>query len=1042
MTSDYERIRRDNIREYGEGTRHLDILQRLYADRTHFIFELLQNAEDARATQVTFVLAPHQLVVQHDGRPFNEADVRGICGVSASTKEDELTAIGKFGIGFKSVYAYTTLPEVHSGEEHFRIRHYVRPEPAAWHGDSLNGGTLFLFPFDRDDLAPELAYDEIAEGLMHLDPIALLFLQHVRDVTFESESGTGTVQLTRICSDTDLTNVELIRRTAEQVMQHEYWWKFGRSLDHIGHPNQRVEIAFKRAGPEPGAPIERLSSSPLVAYFPTDKESRLGFLIQAPLRTTPARDNVPENDPENIALIGQATGLLLDTLELLRDTGRLGLDVFEALPIDAEAFRWSPMLRPLFEGVRDALRTRALLPTAGDAGHVSAREIRLARGGGIRALLSPAQLAVLAGASGPLHWQPSQLTRERTRLLWDYLRHQVGVEEITPEWIVGHLTPAFLQEADESWLIGFYAFLAQSPALWRPSRGSWDQPGPARMLPLIRLEDDSHVAPFGADGRPNAYLPSSTPSNFPTVRRTIVARSEARSFLISLGLQEPDAVADVLENVLPRYQANSSITDGDQHFRDLVLISRAMRDASGKRRATLVDRLRSTAFLSARTADHSAVGVRTPAECYWPNDDLEHYFRPSQDAWFLAADYDEYRGVLTELGVADHVRVKASPANYAGQVVLRARYGDHSRGLNGFDPELRISGLDAALANPDPRRSAYVWNVLLAPRADRLRGIVESASRQDYSNSRREEQDTEPYRLASNRAWLPRSDGDYVMPQELALEDIPPEFVRHNGLADTLGMITPVVQQASTQLGISVETLRFLADNPEALAAVEAERALRSTNASPSLSVGKPLSPLDFAAKLQDVFDRPPGSNHMSDDGDGSFHDNGYVGAPVMRRERTAAAIEEARAAESSPQERFRFLPRKVWDGKDPAVRQFLLEQYAGHCQICDTTFLKRDGGPYFEVVYLVSHTNAAWVDRPGDVLCLCPTCAAKFQHGELHASDMLGQIRSWQTRTEGGEKAALHLTLCGESHTIHYAEKHLLDLQAMVTGTAQSGPS
>src|SRR5205814_9302559 len=134
MTSDYARILQDNVREYGEGTRHLDFLQRLYADRTHFIFELLQNAEDAHATQVTFVLDRHQLVVHHDGRPFNEDDVRGICGVSASTKDAELTAIGQFGIGFKSVYAYTTMQELHSGDEHFRIRHSVRHEPEARHG--------------------------------------------------------------------------------------------------------------------------------------------------------------------------------------------------------------------------------------------------------------------------------------------------------------------------------------------------------------------------------------------------------------------------------------------------------------------------------------------------------------------------------------------------------------------------------------------------------------------------------------------------------------------------------------------------------------------------------------------------------------------------------------------------------------------------------------------------------------------------------------------------------------------------------------------
>src|SRR2546426_7489451 len=39
----------------------------------------------------------------HHGAPFTEGDVRGICGIAESTKD--LTAIGRFGIGFKSVYA-------------------------------------------------------------------------------------------------------------------------------------------------------------------------------------------------------------------------------------------------------------------------------------------------------------------------------------------------------------------------------------------------------------------------------------------------------------------------------------------------------------------------------------------------------------------------------------------------------------------------------------------------------------------------------------------------------------------------------------------------------------------------------------------------------------------------------------------------------------------------------------------------------------------------------------------------------------------------
>jgi hypothetical protein len=127
MPSNYETIRENNIREYGEGTRHLAFLGRLYTDRTHFIFELLQNAEDAGATKILFELFDDRLEVTHDGRLFDELDVKGVCGVAEGTKAEDLTRIGKFGIGFKSVYAYTSTPEIHSGDESFRIEHYVRP---------------------------------------------------------------------------------------------------------------------------------------------------------------------------------------------------------------------------------------------------------------------------------------------------------------------------------------------------------------------------------------------------------------------------------------------------------------------------------------------------------------------------------------------------------------------------------------------------------------------------------------------------------------------------------------------------------------------------------------------------------------------------------------------------------------------------------------------------------------------------------------------------------------------------------------------------
>ena len=173
MPSDYDKIKEDNIKEYGEGTRHLAFLGRLYTDRTHFIFELLQNAEDAGASKILFKLFDGRLEVTHDGRPFNEQDVRGVCGVGDGTKAEDLTQIGKFGIGFKSVYAYTSTPEIHSGDENFGIKNYVRPYPVERRNIEDSWTTLFMFKFNAEGIDSERACQEINECLNKLSGLRI-----------------------------------------------------------------------------------------------------------------------------------------------------------------------------------------------------------------------------------------------------------------------------------------------------------------------------------------------------------------------------------------------------------------------------------------------------------------------------------------------------------------------------------------------------------------------------------------------------------------------------------------------------------------------------------------------------------------------------------------------------------------------------------------------------------------------------------------------------------------------------------------------------
>jgi hypothetical protein len=98
MASDYALIRADNQREYGAGVGRWgqDLLTNRYDDRTHFIFELLQNAgalarrkgwHGSRA--VSFTLCATELRIVHCGQPF---DVSNVCGIGRPIEDYSLSS--------------------------------------------------------------------------------------------------------------------------------------------------------------------------------------------------------------------------------------------------------------------------------------------------------------------------------------------------------------------------------------------------------------------------------------------------------------------------------------------------------------------------------------------------------------------------------------------------------------------------------------------------------------------------------------------------------------------------------------------------------------------------------------------------------------------------------------------------------------------------------------------------------------------------------------------------------------------------------------
>ncbi len=828
MPADYEQIRDENVARYGWDTAVLDLLGHLYSERTHFIFELIQNAEDAGATRLAFELHADRLEVRHDGRPFTEADVRGVCGVAQSGKSGDLTKIGQFGIGFKSVYAYTATPRVHSGSEHFRIDHYVRPEavdpadgapsdgaPADSDPAGSNPpGTLFIFPFDHDTVPAATAAAEISAALDRIEPATLLFLRNLTELRASGAAVTGTLIERRTQPRTPSGRHVTLTRSQGRGARAEDWFIWARPLDDLGHASQRVEIAFRADTAHREPRLVARDGAPLVVFFPTQKETFLGFLVQGPYRTTPARDNVPGDDPANQALARETALLLVDVLRELRDTGLLTVEVLAALPLDAARFPPGSMLRPLFDAVRTALTQEDLIPAAG-GGYAAAGQLKLASTGPLRELLAPGQLGALFQAGQPLAFAQLPRNEDQVPRLRHYLRAEIGVGEVTPADLLGQASRGFLEAQPDEWITRFYGFLQAEPDLWREPRLPGDPPGPARTRPIIRLEDGRHVEPFGADGRPAVYLPADyepgpAGTGFPTVRRAVADAPAARAFLEALGFTEPDIVSEVLEVILPRYARSDrdpapagvpaggvAALDRAQHAADLDCIMRAMDEADAGRRARLMDELRETAFLIGENGATGEQRLMPPPALYQRTRDLEIYLDGNPGAWFAADAYGPWLAQLRGMGVRGQVDVQARAPGPLGHVVLVAGFARHERGLDGFDPGARIDGLEFALAHPGHARAEYLWNVLLAPHRRLIGGVVEKSVRETFADSTRETVRSAAGQAAAEEAWLPGPDGLFHRPADLSLDDLPPTFARDEGLAQALGMSQPVVSQAA-----------------------------------------------------------------------------------------------------------------------------------------------------------------------------------------------------------------------------------------------------
>ncbi|XP_078588971.1 sacsin-like [Branchiostoma floridae x Branchiostoma japonicum] len=227
-----------------------DILNR-YPDGGQILKELIQNAEDAEASEVRFLydrtqygtgtlyspkLEPCQgpALCAYNDACFTEEDWENIQTTARSVKKEDPMKIGRFGLGFNSVYHLTDLPMILSGHhiaildphESIFLIDGVRQSGRIWHlkedaeeikklqdqfspfKNLFEGaedpfktgffkGTIFRFPLRQTpSKLSKTLYDyqkvvDLFESFKADGDIVLLFLHHVRSIRLMTKDTTG-----------------------------------------------------------------------------------------------------------------------------------------------------------------------------------------------------------------------------------------------------------------------------------------------------------------------------------------------------------------------------------------------------------------------------------------------------------------------------------------------------------------------------------------------------------------------------------------------------------------------------------------------------------------------------------------------------------------------------------------------------------------------------------------------------------------------------------------------------------------------------------
>ena len=551
-----------------------------YSGLGHFVYELLQNADDAHATEASFDLYDDRLIFRHNGSVHfsvtslaSEHDdqskighlnaITGSGGFSTKILQNETgNAIGKFGVGFKAVFQYTLTPEVYDDNMRFRLENYIVPRLIECdYPGRKSGETLFVFPFDKFDGTKSSS--EIWKALTSL-VYPTLFLNQLKHVTFSFNGQDGAVReegeyyVYPLRQDPTgvIRLVETSKRTGVN-RESDRFWLFTERSERGQH---KYSVGYLVGDDGLIKPIDR----PAFCFFPTRHNTKLRFIIHAPFKLTDNREGILAGSDHNELMIRNLAGLATRGLAYLcrlsEKAGRriVSDDIVKIIPIGKEDYGDGISFGSFREAFVKLFAQDRVIPTK-SACYIDRPHAYWPESIAVPSLFSDEQLQSLYGVQG-IRWAFPTIPREnKSRNVGKELTADVFdfIERCTAECVydnnlIGRITAEFIEHQPMEWMEKFYDWIADNK----------DRVRKAQTAPIFFNQHGKACAISAENGTVQLYLPLEGEDRYDMVRADLLDNEHAKKLLDKYNLKTPDR-RDWIETILSQKLLNATVTEKD-----------------------------------------------------------------------------------------------------------------------------------------------------------------------------------------------------------------------------------------------------------------------------------------------------------------------------------------------------------------------------------------------------------------------------------------------------------------------------------------------